>query len=141
MKGYLKLLSIVGVIVFLFLTAYTYDYIRMTGYEMGVYSISPEEPVADVKQPVEVKIKLTRDDKPVEGHTLFALAMDGGQMRGNRAITDKDGIATFTYIPYTENRLLPAKPLIIEVSDESNSVFIEVNAKFEFYINLKGKNS
>ena len=141
MKGYAKLLIVVGIIVAVFVLLYTYDYLRMKTYAMEMYSISPEEPVADVKQQVTVVIKLTKNGVPVKGHTLFALAMDGGQMRGNRSVTDEYGMAAFTYIPYTESRLLPAKPVRVEVVDESNSVFIEVNAKYEFYINLKGKDS
>lgn len=116
---------------------YGYDYVRSRSFHMEVVAVSPEKPVASTKERVTVTVKLTRRGQAVEGHTLYALALDGGTMRGNRIVTDGDGIAVFTYVPYTSSRLMPAMPVRIEVSDESNSVFFEVNAKLLLTVDLQ----
>lgn len=136
---YKRLLIITLSIALLFGGMYTFDYFRAKSFELIVEEINPEKPVADVRNQVTVKIKLTRKGQPVQGHTLFALPLNGGTMKGNRAVTDENGIAVFTYIPYTATTLQPARDVRVAVIDESNSIFIEVNAEMEFVIELQPK--
>lgn len=138
LKKYKKLIIILSTVLVLF-ALYGYDVIRASTYKIEVISISPEEPIADAREQVTVVLKLTKGGQPVEGHSLFTFALDGGQFRGNRMITDSEGTVTLTYIPYTAGRLLPARPVTVEVVNESNSVFFEVNTKLTFFINLKEK--
>lgn len=134
-----KKLIITAVVIALLFSVYAFESVRAASFKIEVVSISPEDPVADVKQHVTVTLRLSRNGEPVQGHTLYALALSGGTFRGNRAITDENGFAVYTYVPYTATRLMPAMPVEINVADESNSVIMEVNAKFTFYINLREK--
>ncbi len=134
-----KKLVVIAAAVLLVGALFAYDAVRASTYEIELVSITPEQPVADNKQHVTVVLRLTRYGTPVEGHSLFTLALNGGQFRGNRKLTDKDGCVELIYIPYTSTKLLPAGRVEVEVLDESNSVFIEINAKMTFYIDLKEK--
>lgn len=124
-------------IVLLFLAAYGFDYVRAQTFDIQIVEISPTEPYADGETPVYISVKLERRNKPVEGHNLFMIPMDGGVMKANRRKTDADGIADFVYYPYRATILQPARTVTLRVYDEDNSVFVIVNAKLDFEIKLK----
>lgn len=132
-----KTLTGLLIIVLLFLVAYAFDYVRAQTFEIEVVEISPVEPVADGETPVSISVKLEKRAKPVEGHNLFMIPMDGGVMKANRQKTDSNGMANFTYYPYRATILQPARTVTIRVYDEDNSVFVIVNAKLDFEIKLK----
>ena len=134
-----RTLIILLVIVFAVGMMAVFDTVRAKTFEIKVVSVSPEKPVADVRQQVEIKLRVTHGGKNVEGHSLYAVSKGGGSFKGNRSETDEEGIATFIYIPYTETMLMPAKPVTISVIDESNSVFLEINSKLDFVIELQSK--
>ena len=117
-----------------------FDYARSKTFKLEVESITPENPVADNRQPVEIVITLTRFGKPIEGHTLYLLPQNGGSMVKNVVKTDEKGRATFTYNPYSETFLMKAQPVTFYCHDESNSIFFEINANITFVINLRSKN-
>ena len=102
-------------------------------------SINPERPVADTKQPVAVVLRLTHFGKPVQGHNLYALPQNGGTMKANIVLTDEDGYAYYTYLPYNETYLMKAQPVTVYVQDENNSILFEVNASLTFTIDLQSK--
>ncbi len=138
MKLKRTLIAVLAIVV-VFCALLTFDTIRAKTFHIEIVSITPEKPIADVREPVEIKLRVTHDGKGVEGHLLFAVSKGGGTFKGNRSETDADGIVVFTYVPYTETMLQPAKPVTISVIDESNSIFLEVNARFEFQIDLQSK--
>lgn len=116
-----------------------FDTVRAQTYTIEVVSLTPEKPVADVRQQVQIKLRVTKKGKGVEGHSLFAISKNGGTFKGNRAETDEEGVASFIYIPFSATSLQPARPVTISVIDESNSVFLEINTRFEFVIDLQLK--
>ena len=116
-----------------------FDTVRAQTYTIEVVSLTPEKPVADVRQQVQIKLRVTKKGKGVEGHSLFAISKNGGTFKGNRAETDEEGVAPFIYIPFSATSLQPARPVTISVIDESNSVFLEINTRFEFVIDLQPK--
>lgn len=138
MKRTLTILLIVAVILG---GLAAFDVMRAQTFDISVVSVSPEKPVADVRERVQIKILLSRHGKPVKGHSLFAIPKNGGALKGNRVETDENGLAMFVYCPYTETKLQPAKPVTIEVIDESNSVFFEINARLSFRIDLQPRQS
>ena len=113
-----------------------FDTVRAQTYTIEVVSLTPEKPVADVRQQVQIKLRVTKKGKGVEGHSL---SKNGGTFKGNRAETDEEGVASFIYIPFSATSLQPARPVTISVIDESNSVFLEINTRFEFVIDLQPK--
>ena len=115
------------------------DYCVAKTYKMEVYSMSEEIVYADNKKPVTIAISLTQFGKPVEGHSLYAVAVGGGRLKANRVLTNEDGIAEFVYVPYSSNKFMPAVPITINVIDESNSWVFEVNVEFSTVINLVDK--
>lgn len=134
-----KTLIVVLAIVLVFGAFAVFDTVRASTFHIEVVSVSPEKPVADVRQQVEIKLRVTHGGKAVEGHSLYAVVSGGGNFKGNRSETDADGIATLTYVPYSETNLRPAGPVTISVIDESNSIFLEINTKLEFVIELQPK--
>ena len=117
---------------------YAFDYIRSLQYAIDVVSISPQPAPADGQSPVQITLKLTdRNGKPIAGHSLFAFPLDGGMLKANREKTDHNGEAKYTYYPYRASEIMKLNDVSIQVIDESNSVFLEVNAKKEFTVQLK----
>lgn len=118
-----------------------FDVVRSYGFKINLVSINPNPVTADGQTPVEIKVKLTDNNGvPVEGHNLFAFPRNGGQFKASREKTNKDGTAVFTYFPYKASAVMDVKDVIIDIIDESNSVFIEVNSKTNFIVKVeKGK--
>lgn len=107
-----------------------FDYYRSTTFKLEVVELSPQPAPADGKSPVTLKVRLTNaDGHPVQDHILFGLSRNGGLFSANRARTDANGEAVYTYYPYKASTLQPAKQVKIDIFDESNSVFIEINTK------------
>lgn len=132
-----KIFSALIIIAVLFMCMYCFDAVRAKTFEIEVISISPEMPVADGETPVEIKVRLTRSGKPVEGHYMFMIPLNGGTMQKNREKTDEDGYASYVYYPYRSSVLMPAQTVTLRVYDESNSIFVIVNAALDFDIELK----
>lgn len=126
-------------IVIIFACMYGFDYVRAKTFNIEIVSISPESPVADGETPVNIEVRLTKNNKPVEGHYLYMFPKNGGLMQKNRVETDADGQASFTYYPYRSTILQPARTVTIRVYDEDNSIFVVVNAVTDFEIQLKEK--
>lgn len=107
-----------------------YDAYRATQYRIALLSMDPQQAPADGQSPVALRFKVTdAGGRPMKGHSLYALPRGGGILSASRVVTDEAGEATYTYYPYKASELQPAKDVQIKVIDESNSVFIEINAK------------
>lgn len=115
---------------------YLFDYRRAESYDIEVLEITPERPVADGQTPVEITVKLTKRGKEIEGHSLYMVPKNGGNVEYNRCLTDENGEAKFIYYPYKATVLMPAKTVEIRVYDESNSIFVVVNTCYDFPIEL-----
>ena len=50
-----------------------FDTVRAQTYTIEVVSLTPKKPVADVRQQVQIKLRVTKKGKGVEGHSLFDL--------------------------------------------------------------------
>lgn len=110
-------------------------------YKLEVVGVSPEKPVADSRQPVEIVVRLTHFGAPVEGHSLYLLPQNGGTMSANVLKTDAEGKAVYTYYPYTETFLMKAQPIDFYCHDEDNSIIFEINTKLKFTIDLQSKSA
>ncbi len=136
MKRKLKI-TVVLVVAALLSGMVVYDGVRAAMFHITVESVSSNPVPADGKTPVDIVLKLTdRRGNPVEGHNLFALPKNGGALRANRVMTDGDGCAHFIYIPYKLTNLIKLEDVVVDVIDESNSVFVEINTRTSFEIQL-----
>ena len=113
-----------------------FDIARAQSFHMEIKSITPEVIEADGKTEVLVTVILTRNGKPVEGHHLYAVPTGGGTLRSNRETSDKNGKTVFTYFPYRSTAIMPAGDVTLNIIDESNSIFIEINAKADVTLKL-----
>lgn len=136
-----KKLFAFAIVVVVIAVIFGIDFCISKTYKMEVNSMSEEIVYADNKRPVTIEILLTQFGEPVEGHSLYAVAVGGGRLKANRVLTNEKGIAEFVYVPYSSNRFMPAVPITINVIDESNSWVFEVNAKFSTVIDLVDKES
>ncbi len=114
-----------------------FDYYRSTEFKLEIVELSPQPAPADGQSPVKLKVRLL-DGKglPVEGHILFGLPRNGGLFSSNRMRTNADGEAEYTYYPYKASKLQPVRKVKIDIIDESNSVFIEINTKLTVELDL-----
>ncbi len=127
------ILSVVLVIMLL----YSYDLYRSKEFIIEVLEINPNPAPADGQTPVEIKVELKRTNgEKVAGHNLYAIPLEGGTMRSNRVLTDEEGKAEFIYFPYRDSPSLRAHPVKIQIIDESNSIFFEINASTITTVNL-----
>lgn len=132
-----KRIIIFAVIAAVIAAVTAFDFIRSQMFVIQVESISPAPSVADGRTPVTIRLRLTtKSGKPVEGHSLFAFSRNGGSFRANRVVTDDAGYATYTYFPYKVTSLVPLSDAVIDVADESNSIFVEINTRASFTIEL-----
>jgi|YelNatPaOPRAMG01_1025707.scaffolds.fasta_scaffold10645_5 hypothetical protein len=119
----------ISAIILIIVLLYTYDLYRSKEFIIEVLEIVPNPAPADGETPVKIKVKEKRTNgKVVTGHNLYAVPLEGGSMRANRVQTNKNGEAEFIYFPYRDSPSLRARPINIQIIDESNSVFFEVNA-------------
>ncbi|WP_188997324.1 Ig-like domain-containing protein [Paenibacillus nasutitermitis] len=132
-----KKLAITLVILALIFLCAGYDVYRSKQFHLTLVSMDPGQAPADGQTPVSLVIKLT-DSKgsPVEGHSLFAVPKGGGILSASRVVTDRAGQATYTYYPFKASKLQPVKDVVLQIVDESNSIFIEVNTKTSVTIPL-----
>lgn len=122
-----KKLMVVALFVLVFVAMYMFDVIRAKSFHLVVEEMSPTPAVADGQSPVTIRVKLVdRHNRPVEGHSIFALAHSGGMFHSLREITDENGRAEYTYYPYKVSGVTKLKDAQLSFTDESNSVFIEI---------------
>jgi hypothetical protein len=124
-----------GIFCGIILVFFLFDFILSKQYVIELIDVLPNPIAADGSTPVNFQLKLTRrGGGPVEGHDIYALPLDGGEFQAYRKKTDSQGGVSFTYFPYLASRTNPLHDVRFEFRDESNSVFIEVNAKNMFTI-------
>ena len=105
-----------------------FDFGRSKLFTISLVDVQPNPIPADGNTTVKVKARLTRGDKPVAGHDLFILSLDGGIFTTYRSRTNTDGEAFFEYFPYLVSDTYPLHDIRFEIRDESNSIFLEVDA-------------
>ena len=89
--------------------------------------------VADGSTKVRFKIQLTRNGKPISGHTLYVKT---NRNVLERTVTDENGMVVVDYRCYRANGNSHVDPIILTVRDENNSVFVFVPRKAEYTLNM-----
>lgn len=114
-------------------SAYVYDVVQARAYEYELVGVSSQTIIADGLSTVRISVKLSRNEKPVEGHTIYLYASNG-TLPASRCVTDADGVITFRYYPYVylNDELTPLEDVTIYLQDESNSKFFMVCAETSF---------
>lgn len=100
-----KVWFVVLVLVLVLCGMYAYDAVRANAYEYELVGVSSKTIIADGLSTVRISVKLSKDDKPVEGHTIYLYASNG-TLPASRCVTDADGVITFRYYPYVCRLLL-----------------------------------
>lgn len=113
-----------------------YDYYMSTQYILTVTSIDPQPAQADGNTPVTLKVNVMHNKKPVEGHDIYGIVKDGGSFQAYRLKSDANGEVVFTYFPYMASDLQKAEDVNVQFFDQSNSVFVEINATTKTVIKL-----
>lgn len=106
-------------------------------YRIEVVSI-PEQTVAGNQAVFTVRVT-DLQGRPKEGHLLAAVTYGTGSFLAYRVETDEEGLATFTYYTLPESRYNPAMDIDIQIRDESNSVFFEVNTLLDLTLHVVGE--
>lgn len=135
---YIKLI-VVGVIIALIGSMWIFDSVRASTFNLELISCSPEIAVATGSDGVELTYRLTRNNKPVEGHNIYIYCDGNGRFYSYRETTDENGEVTFLLYPGRATQFTPAKDIPIYASDESNSIFVMVKAEHSFVLPVVGE--
>ena len=134
----MKKLKVLLIMLAIFAVCYGFDLIKAQTVELKVVSISEEPAEATPDKPVEIKVRLTaKGGAGIPDHNLYAITQSGGSFKSYRVKTDANGDATFIYYPYKLLSYQTPTDAILEIRDESNSVFIEVYPTLELSIEMK----
>lgn len=112
---------------------YLYDYSAAKQYSFELLLKSDDVIIADGISSVRFRVKLSKDEQPVVGHTIYFYASNGS-LPTSRLVTNEQGYITFTYYPYlfVNEKITPLEDVTIYLQDESNSTFFMVPAKWQF---------
>lgn len=135
MKGKGKYI-VMGVIALLLLSGWGFDSVRVKDFSVDVLSVTPDPGIADGQTPITIKLHVSHNGKPCEGHILYAVTYNGGSFKAKRVETDVNGNADFIYYPYIKSKLNELTDVTIEFTDESNSLFIAVPARAKLVIRM-----
>lgn len=129
----MKKLIAAAICIILLVTLYLIDFGISRKYEYELINTTSETFVADGLSTVRITVKLSKDEKPVEGHTIYIFASNG-TLPSSRCVTDADGEFMFRYYPYLylNDKLTPLEDVTITLRDESNSFFFMVCATEEY---------
>lgn len=115
-------LAVIGVLL-------VFDLVRASLYNVEFVDIQPTPGIADGNTEVTLTVQVTRGGTPQAGHDLYIISRNGGKFAANRVRSDEQGCAVFTYYPYLATKTTPLTNVSLVVRDESNSIFMEVNAE------------
>ena len=134
MKRYIKWI-IAGSLVAVFIALYAFDYATSYAYSYEIVNCTSEKIVADGGSPTKITVRLSRDAKPVEGHKIDVV-VSNGTLRSSSYVTNGNGEITIVYYAYVylDDKLTPLSDVTFTLSDDSNSTFFTVPAKFDFTI-------
>jgi len=126
----MKKLIAIGIIAIAVLTTYFVELGVAKKYEFELVSSTSDIIVADGYSSMRVTVRLLKDNKPVEGHTVN-IVCSNGTLPAYRMVTDHDGLFTFRYYAYLylDDRLTPLTDVVFSFEDESNSTIFMVSAK------------
>lgn len=114
-----------------------FDWWRSTQVVLTVESQSSETIYASSAESVEFVVSVkNRNNQPVVGHNIYALAIGGGSFKTFYEKTDENGKVTFVYYPPQMAGYQSEKTVTLKFRDESNSVFIEMYPSTEYVIEL-----
>jgi len=129
-----KKIFIILLLVFIFCALWLFDYIHAQQFDVVLAEMQQETVMGET---VSIRVRVERNGKPQAGHLLAALTVEGqGSFFAYRKETDENGEAEFIYQTLPENKYNPAKDIVVRIFDESNSVFIEVNAQIDITIHM-----
>jgi hypothetical protein len=111
-----------------------FDFARSRLFTISLLEVVPNPIHADGATPVTIRARVTKGGKGVAGHDLFIVSHYGGNFVPYRVASDENGEVVYTYYPYKANSLIPLKDVVMEITDQSNSIFLEVNAKARFVV-------
>lgn len=125
MKNLIKLIWIAAVALVIGI-GYGADVMIAGTYDMKVIETSAQPAVADGQTPIVLKVEVTKNGRPQNGHIILIASGNGGSFKSKRVTTDKNGIAEFIYFPYLKSKLNTLTDVYLSFTDESNSLFVSV---------------
>jgi len=131
-----KIISLLAVVL-VFVVFWTFDYYRSKEFRLEYFDVTEQPSPADGETEVDFIIRATQNGEPVSGHDLFGIIYGRGGFKARRVRTDENGEALFTYLPFVAHSEDEIRDILFKIMDESNSLFIEVNAAYEGILSLK----
>ncbi len=130
------------------LTAALGDFIYFKTFDLSLVSITGTDGTEDLyysvpwedSETVHFQVKLTRNGKPVEGHSIVAIGKKGGQAMRPRHKTDENGMVMIDFAPNPQFSSPAKVDGELFVYDEDNSVIIEFRLEryFDFVMVERG---
>ncbi|MCI5744707.1 MAG: hypothetical protein MR270_00250 [Erysipelotrichaceae bacterium] len=140
-KKIITILSIIPLLLVI-IGLYVNDVNEATKYEYEVvaikYPTSEKVIIADGLSSLRIRMKLTKNNEPVGGHTINIFASNGS-LPSSRVVTAENGWFDFYYYPYlyVNEKVSPLEDVTIYFQDESNSKVFLIPAKYELVIPVK----
>ena len=135
-KGkWIALAVVLGVLLILVLA----DVIMASAYKISVTSVSPDPVPADGVTQCELVVKVTDfRGKAQVGHKIYVrIKSGGGNFSQQRNTTDENGEIILNFKPVRASKYNPATNVIIEIRDESNSIFFFIPARIQYEIKVE----
>lgn len=91
--------------------------------------------IADGLSSLRIRMKLTKNNEPVSGHTIYVFTSNGS-LPQSRIITSENGWFDFYYYPYlyVNEKVSPLEDVTFNFQDESNSKVFLIPASYQFTI-------
>ena len=128
----------VWIILLAFASCALADFIIYKQYDLNVTSYNAEHEATlyysttDRDEKIYFDVYLTKDGKPVNGHSIVGIGNKGGQIVVPRVTTNEEGHALFEYAPNPQYREPPSVKGEVYFYDEDNSVIIEFRLEKTF---------
>ena len=132
----IKKTIVIATLALVMVTLYGVDFLIARQYRIDVIDVTPESTYADGKSEVQLVVQVIKGDEPQREHLLSAIAINGGDMKSRRVVTDENGMAKFIYYPYVATSFSELRDTVLRISDLSNSVFISVPTQMEVKIKI-----
>ena len=119
------------------------DFIYFKTFDLDLVSIKNQDggeelyySTIDHDEMLYFTVRLTRSNKPVQGHSIVGIGRSGGQVLIPRSVTNEFGIAEFAYAPYPQYREPKEAFGELYLYDEDNSIIIEFRLERSYTITM-----
>lgn len=132
--------AVIGLVVFIAVlgAATVFDYIRSFNVSIELVDQEPKIVFADPNSPVNLKLRVTKDGSPVQGHDITGLVVGAGNLRADKLTTDEAGEVNFLYFPYSYLKGVQEEgDVSIKFKDVSDSILVAIQQAEDVVLEIK----